>query len=560
MAIHIRRREFIFTLGGAAAAWPLAARAQQPTVPVIGFLGPGSAQSDASRVTGFRQGLSEAGLVEGRNFTIEYRWADSHYDRLPALATELVHRQVAVIATSSTPAVLAAKAATTTIPIVFEMATNPVKLGLVASFNRPGGNITGVTQGSAEIVPKRLELLHELLPKAGSLALLVNPTAPELAEPQTREVRSAAQTLGIHLHVLNASTEQDFDRVFARLTELRAGGLVIGGDAFFTRNVKQLAALTVQHAVPAIYQYREFAAAGGLMGYGSNITDTHRLVGIYAGRILKGDKPADLPVQQATTKVEMYINLKTARALGITITVAAVWPCRRDFRVMLFVAMHKSPDVATLQLTADDHLPGSINAVHLKDRLGDVETDCRDRLHSWLLRIVGALTAPTYGTYVPVEEPSTASEAVVSRRSKADHLFDHLVGAREQRWRHLQAERLGGFEVDDQLEPGRKFDREIGRLGTFQNFVHEVGCAAKVCGNVNSITDQPASLSLLPEAMGRRHSRCAGQLRDAPTLRQKEAISRDDHGLGARLAQLLEGRRDFRLAARAGGDHLDPGG
>ena len=200
------------------------------------------------------------------------------------------------------------------------MATNPVKLGLVASFNRPGGNITGVTQGSVEMTPKRLELLHELVPKAGSLALLVNPTAPELAESQTSDVRSAAQTLGIDLHVLNASTEQDFDRVFARLTELRAGGLVIGGDAFFTRHAKQLAALTVQHAVPATYQNREFAAAGGLMSYGSNIRDAHRLVGIYAGRILKGDKPADLSVQQATTKVEMYINLKTARALGITVT------------------------------------------------------------------------------------------------------------------------------------------------------------------------------------------------------------------------------------------------
>jgi putative tryptophan/tyrosine transport system substrate-binding protein len=308
----MKRRDFITLLGG-AAAWPLAARAQQPAMPVIGFLGPGSAQSDSYRVTAFRQGLSEAGLVEGRNFTIEYRWADSHYDRLPAFATELVQRQVAVIAASSTPATLAAKAATTTIPIVFETAANPVKLGLVASFNRPGGNITGVINGVEEIARKRLELLHELLPKAGSLALLVNPTAAELAELQTREVRSAAQTLGVHLHILNASTEQDFDRVFARLTELRAGGLVIGGDAFFTRHVKQLAALTVQHAVPAIYLYREFAAAGGLMSYGTNITDTHRLVGIYAGRILKGDKPADLPVQQATTKVEMYINLKTAR-------------------------------------------------------------------------------------------------------------------------------------------------------------------------------------------------------------------------------------------------------
>jgi putative tryptophan/tyrosine transport system substrate-binding protein len=316
----MKRREFLTLLGGAAVAWPPAARAQQATVPVIGFLGPGSAQSDASRVTGFRQGLGEAGLIEGRNFTIEYRWADSHYDRLPALATELAHRQVAVMATSSTPAVLAAKAATTTIPIVFETASDPVKLGLVASLNRPGGNITGVTQVSAEMTPKRLELLHELLPQAGSLALLINPTAPELAEGQIREVRSAAQSLGIHLHVLNASTEQDFDKVFARLTELRAGGLVIGGDAFFTRHLKQLAALTVQYAVPAIYQYREFAAAGGLMSYGSNIADTHRLVGIYAARILRGANAADLPVQQATTKVEMYINFQTARALGITIS------------------------------------------------------------------------------------------------------------------------------------------------------------------------------------------------------------------------------------------------
>jgi putative ABC transport system substrate-binding protein len=258
-------------------------------------------------------------LVEGRNFTIEFRWANSHYDRLPVFATELVQRQVAVIATSSTPAALAAKAATTTIPIVFETAADPVKLGLVAAFNRPGGNITGVINGVEEIARKRLELLHELLPKASSLALLVNSTAAELADLQTSEVRSAAQTLGVHLHVLDASTEQDFDRVFAKVAELRASGLVIGGDAFFTRHVKQLAALTVQHAVPAIYLYREFAAAGGLMSYGVNITDTHRLIGIYAGRILKGDKPADLPVQQATTKVEMYINLKTARALGIDI-------------------------------------------------------------------------------------------------------------------------------------------------------------------------------------------------------------------------------------------------
>jgi putative ABC transport system substrate-binding protein len=298
--------------------WPLAARAQQASIPVIGFLGPGSAQSDAYRVTAFRQGLSDAGLIEAQNFTIEFRWADSNYDRLSALATRLVHSQVAVIATSGTPAVLAAKAATKTIPIVFETAGDPVKIGLVASLNRPGGNITGVTQASEEVAPKRLELLHELLPKAGVLALLINPTAPVLAEPQKREVLSAARALGIDLHVLNASTEQDFDGVFSKLTELQAGGLVIAGDAFFTSHAKELAALTLQRAVPAIYQWREFAAAGGLMSYGSNITETHRLLGIYAGRILKGDKPADLPVQQAS-KVEMYINFKTARALGIDV-------------------------------------------------------------------------------------------------------------------------------------------------------------------------------------------------------------------------------------------------
>jgi len=313
----MRRRDFVGSIGG-AAVWPFAARAQQASAPLIGFLGPGSAHSDSYRVTAFRQGLSEAGLAEGQNFTIEYRWAEGRYDRLPHLVTELVRRKVAVIAASGLPASLAAKASTTAIPIVFETAANPVKLGLVASLSRPGGNITGVTQTSEEIIPKRLELLHELVPKAGILGLLVNPTAPELAESQTREVLSAARAFGIELKVLTASTQQDFDGVFAKLTGLQAGGLVIGGDAFFTSHARQLAALTVQHAMPAIYQWREFAAAGGLMSYGSDITDTHRLVGIYVGRILKGDKPADLPVQQAS-KIEMYINLKTARALGITI-------------------------------------------------------------------------------------------------------------------------------------------------------------------------------------------------------------------------------------------------
>ncbi len=313
----MRRRDFITLIGSAAVAWPLATRAQQPTMPVIGFLGPGSAESDAYRVTAFRQGLNASGYVEGQNLTIEYRWAEGHYDRLPALATDLVHRQVAMIAATSTPAALAAKAATTTVPIVFEVASDPVKLGLVASLNRPGGNITGVTQLAEEVGPKRLELLHELLPTARVIALLVNPTSPALAEPQTTAALSVAHAFGLDLHVLNASSERDFDGVFADLIRLRASGLVIGGDPFFTSHSKQLAALAIHHVVPAIYQWREFAAAGGLMSYGSNVIDTHRLAGALVGRILKGDKPADLPVQQAT-KVELYINLKTAKALGLT--------------------------------------------------------------------------------------------------------------------------------------------------------------------------------------------------------------------------------------------------
>ena len=315
------RREIIALLGGMAASSlvrPLPLSAQQAGMPVIGYLGPGSAESDAYRVTAFRQGLNESGYVEGQNVTIDYRWAEDHHDRLPAMAADLVHHRVTVIVATSTPAVLAAKAATTTIPIVFETAADPVKLGFVASLSRPGGNVTGVTQLGEEVLPKRLELLHELLPTTRVMALLVNPTDPALAEPQARVALSAANTFGIELHVLNASTERDFDAVFAKLTELRAGGLVIGGDALFTGHNDELAALTVHHAVPAIYQRREFAAAGGLMGYGSNIADTHRLVGLYTGRVLKGEKPADLPVQQAT-KIELYINLKTAKALGLTV-------------------------------------------------------------------------------------------------------------------------------------------------------------------------------------------------------------------------------------------------
>ncbi|HXW42594.1 MAG TPA: ABC transporter substrate-binding protein [Xanthobacteraceae bacterium] len=287
-------------------------------MPAIGFLGPGSAQSDAYRVKAFRQGLNESGFVENKDCAIEFRWAEGHYDRLAALAADLVRAQVAAIFASGLEATLAAKAATAAIPIVFETAADPVKLGLVASLNRPGGNVTGITQQAEEILPKRLELLHELLPAAHAMALLVNPTAPILAEPQAHRAQAAADTLGLELHVLNASSERDFDTAFAKLKELQARGLIIAGDAFFTSHSDQLAALTVRHAVAAVYQWREFAAAGGLMSYGSSITETHRLAGIYAGRVLKGDKPADLPVQQAT-KVELYINLKTAKALGINV-------------------------------------------------------------------------------------------------------------------------------------------------------------------------------------------------------------------------------------------------
>jgi putative tryptophan/tyrosine transport system substrate-binding protein len=314
----MKRREFMTLLAGAAAAWPLAARAQQPAMPVIGLLSSRAPGDAPQLLAALRQGLKDTGFVEGQNVAIEYRFAGNQHERLPALATDLVHRQVTVIAATTTPAALAAKAATTTIPIVFEVGGDPVRLGLVASLNRPGGNVTGVTQTNVEITPKRLQFLHELLPTADVMALLVNPAIPTVAETESSEVLSAARTLGIKLHVLNASTERDFDAVFANLIQLRASGLVIGGDAFFTARQEQLAALAVRHAVPAIYENREFAAAGGLMSYGSIITDAYRLAGVYAARILKGEKPGELPVQQST-KVEMFLNLKTATALGITV-------------------------------------------------------------------------------------------------------------------------------------------------------------------------------------------------------------------------------------------------
>jgi len=314
----MRRREFITLLGGAAAAWPLAARAQQPAMPVIGFLGSASLED---RLRAFRQGLRDTGYVEGNNVAIEYRWAEGQNDRLPTLAANLVRIRVTVIATPDTTAALAAKAATTTIPIIFFTAANPVEIGLVANLARPGGNLTGVTTLGLEVGPKRLELLHELVPAATTMALLVNPTSLALSERTTRDLQTAARALGLKIHVLHASTEREIDSAFATFAQLQAGGLVIGPDAFFTSRAEELAALALRHRVPAIYQFREFVEAGGLMSYGTDLTDGNRLTGVYTGRILKGEKPADLPVQQSS-KAELIINLKTARALGLTVPLA----------------------------------------------------------------------------------------------------------------------------------------------------------------------------------------------------------------------------------------------
>jgi len=320
MASYIRRRKFLATLLGGAVAWPLTIRAQQPSMPVIGFLSSASPNLSgyAIRLRAFRQGLKEAGYVEGQNVQVEYRWAEGQNNRLPVLAAELVQRQVAVIvAAGGTPSAVAAKTATATIPIVFGVGVDPVKVGLIASLNRPGGNLTGVTNLNAELGPKRLELLRELLPRATIFAVLVDPTSPALAEGFSRDLQAAARTLGLQLHILHASTERDFDAVFATLAQLRAGGLIIGPGTFFSARGEQLAALTFRHAVPTIHQYHPFAAAGGLMSYGTSQTDYYRQVGAYTGRILRGEKPADMPVQQAT-KMELIINLKTAKALGIT--------------------------------------------------------------------------------------------------------------------------------------------------------------------------------------------------------------------------------------------------
>jgi putative tryptophan/tyrosine transport system substrate-binding protein len=314
----MRRREFIAFLGGPAVAWSLAARAQQSTIPVIGFLGGESPDLSADRLRAFRQGLKEAGYAEGQNLVIEYRWAEGHNDRFSAFATDLVRRKVAVIVAITTPSVLAAKEATATIPIVFFVAGDPIELGLVASLNRPGGNLTGITSLTLEVASKWLELLHELMPTTSAFALLINPTSPALAAIQSRALQAAARNLGLQVHLLEASTDRDIDTAFARLVQLRSGGLVISSDSYFYSQSEQFAALARRYAVPAICGFREFAMAGGLMSYGASIQDAHRQIGVYTGRVLKGEKPADLPVQQATN-VELIINLKTAKALGLTV-------------------------------------------------------------------------------------------------------------------------------------------------------------------------------------------------------------------------------------------------
>ncbi len=321
----MRRRDFIKVVGGSAITWPLATRAQQPSMPVVGVLStewPNAVTAD--RLRAFREGLNDTGYVEGRNVTIEYRWAEGRNDRLPALAAELVRLPVNVIVIAgSTPASIAAKAATTTIPIVFITGGDPVRLGLVASLNRPGGNITGVAILAVEVTAKRLELLHELAPTATIIAALVNPTSPVLAEPETRDLQAAARTLGLTLHVLHASSEQEIDTAFMTLVQLRAGALVIGADAYFNSRQEQLAVLTLRYAIPAIYEWREFVLSGGLASFGPTVADTYRPLGVYTGRILKGEKPADLPVQQAT-KLQLIINMKTANALGIKVPLPLV--------------------------------------------------------------------------------------------------------------------------------------------------------------------------------------------------------------------------------------------
>ena len=314
----MRRREFITLIGGAAVAWPLAVRAQQPAMPVIGFLGAGSRESDAYRAAAVRKGLMEAGFVEGKNVAFEYRWAEDRYERLPALAAELVRLEIAVIvAIGGITSAVAAKSATATIPIVFEIGGDPIGMGLVASLNRPGSNITGVSFLTGTLVAKQFEVLHETVPKTALIGFLVNPTNPD-ADNETKSARAAAGSVGQNIVIVQARKDSELETAFATLVQQRAGALVICADPFFNNQRDKLVELAARQKLPAIHSLREYAAAGGLMSYGTSITEAHRLVGLYAGRILKGEKPADLPVQQ-TTKVELVINLKTANALGLTV-------------------------------------------------------------------------------------------------------------------------------------------------------------------------------------------------------------------------------------------------
>ena len=320
----MRRREFISLLGGTIAVWPVGARAQQPAKTTIGFLGSESPDLWAGRLQELIRGLGELGFVEGQNLSIEYRWAQGRNERLPPMASDLVRQQVkAIVAPGSTPAARAAQAATKTIPIVFEIASDPVEVGLVSSLNKPGANVTGVTTLNLEIGPKRLELLHNVIPSATVFGLLINPTNPSIAETNIKSIQSAAKSFVLEMHILYASTEDELDAAFEELKKIKAGGLLIASDSFFSSHVKQLAVLSIRHAVPTVYQFREFAIAGGLLSYGTSFTQSFRTVGNYAGRILKGEKPADLPVQQATA-VELIINQRTAEALGVTVPQALI--------------------------------------------------------------------------------------------------------------------------------------------------------------------------------------------------------------------------------------------
>jgi putative ABC transport system substrate-binding protein len=317
MAIHLRRREFIATLGSAAAAWPLAARAQQPRMPVVGFLHAGSPVPYARQVSAFRQGLSEVGYVEGQNVSIEYRWAEFHNDQLPILAAELVQRQVAVIAAATLPSAPAAKAATANIPIVFLIGGDPVELGLVHSMSRPDGNLTGIAVLNVELIAKRLELMRQLVPAAGTVAVLLNPNST-YTEPETKTLQGAARSNQVQVLLQTASDENEINAAFKKLAQQRTGALIVSADPFFTRHRDQLVTLAAHHAIPTIYQWRDFTEAGGLLSYGADRIDIYRQTGIYVGRVLRGAKPGDLPIIQPT-KFELVINLKTAKALGLDV-------------------------------------------------------------------------------------------------------------------------------------------------------------------------------------------------------------------------------------------------